>query len=122
MRPGPGYYEPDGGLFGSKPLGEGVAFPHKVSLRRSDVIKSTFAVSTHPTSSKIVHGVWLHPQLASERKKKERTQNYKSVCSFEKKSPEPKRATGKSMQSTVQNMQYHFRGRQSSGSLRFSCK
>jgi hypothetical protein len=120
MRPGPGDHEPDLGLFGPAALGRGVAHPKGISRRRNDVMRSSYSVDGEGGSpSRAVSGVWSD---STARKQESRASSYQSECSFPKKEIEPRRATGKNMHSTVQHMQYHFRGRQSSGSLRFPHK
>lgn len=120
-KPGPGYHEPDAGLFGDKPLGRGVAFPPTITQRRGNVVKSSYISPMHFGDGEVkkIKGTWVD---ATVRRENTRKATYSSVCSFDKKPPERRRATGKNMHSTVQNMQYHFKGRQSSGSMRFSHK
>ena len=120
-KPGPGYHDPDPGLFGEKPLGRGVAFPPTIKQRRKNIIKSSYVSPIKPGGGEVkqVKGTWVD---ATARRESTRNANYSSMCSFDKKPPERRRATGKNMHSTVQNMQYHFKGRQSSGAMRFSHK
>lgn len=119
-RPGPGYHDPDLGLFGAAPLGRGAAHPAELKLRRKDVMRSSYSLVDEKTATtREIKGSWGN---TAYRKQESRDMNYSSACSFPKKSPEKRRATGKNMQSTVQNMKYHFHGRQSPGALRFSAK
>lgn len=116
MRPGPGYHDPDSAVFGSQPLGRGVAHAVPVQQRRKIVVRSQYTSPASPEQK--IKGTWVD----SKSNKEEMRKLYTSQCSFAKKPPEKRRATGKNMQSIVQDMQCHFLGRQSPGSMRFSHK